>query len=181
MVEEKKKGEKQLSDFNYLETLEGFSLKLLDTLSAEIDGIDKFLERDRNRFMLIRIPIIILGISLPFVVAMQSAHPNLLFIALISSVIALLVAILTGLDSFFRYGENWASMFNAKNEALCLVRQAAIRLVKIQKFSDAEKIEEYEELIDELESGQEIIAKKHVQHVLEHIKEVSAAKLPVIK
>lgn len=159
---------------------------LNDLLSFEI----KKLEDNRNwinrhaifyktRFKSIRIPIIVLGITLPFLVALQSSYPNFIALAVTSSAIALSVAILTGLDGFYRYGDACAEELSILPEFDLLTLEVLDKKTRLQRYnSTEERIGKTEELLDYLRSGLGNLLKKTSASSVEHVKEMAAAKIP---
>jgi len=119
-------------------------LKLMD---KEIDESKQKAEKYRKdalsfrtRFFILRIPIIVLGIILPFVIAFQASYPNIVFIVL-SSTIALLVAIFSGLDTFLKWGEVSAGYLSTSYSIQKILREFIDKKEKINLEVETNTIE----------------------------------------
>lgn len=88
-----------------LEEILGFFEGELDLVNWYSDWYKKHANHTKVKYLCLRIPLIVLGVIVPQLIAVQAMFddfPSLTFVAIAT---ATLVAILAGLDTFFHWGE----------------------------------------------------------------------------
>jgi len=135
-------------------------------------------QQAKIKYLVLRVPAIIIAVSLPQLIAIQPAYPNANFLPLITSILAGLLAILTALDTFFRYGDTYAEERACELAIYSLLRRTGDEMRKIENASSSEEgIQIAENLIASFRTEYEKIVGQAVSAFVDRTK-ASAAAVP---
>jgi hypothetical protein len=146
---------------DYLGTLKTHLDKELEQVRSHAKWYKESATKNKRRYYLFRIPVIVLGIVLPILVTIQSGGKALDLSSVFTIAISLLISILTSLDTFFQYGKSWADERTAELAMYKLLRKYDREKLKINSpvnikasIEIAEKVllllqQEYEEIVGE--------------------------------
>lgn len=130
------------------------------------------------KYLVLRVPAIIIAVSLPQLIAIQPAYPSATFLPVTTSLLAGLLAILTALDTFFRYGDTYAEERASELAIYSLLRRTGDEIRRIENASSSEEgIRIAENVITAFRNEYEKIVGQAVGAFVERTK-ASAASVP---
>lgn len=104
----------------------------VDRAVRQADWYKTHSRRIKTRYLSLRVPAIIIAVSLPQLIALQAAYPSITFLPMVASSLAALLAILTALDTFFRYGDTWVEERASELAIYALLRRTKDDRLKIE-------------------------------------------------
>lgn len=132
----------------------------------------------KRKYYYIRIPAIIIGVSLPPIIALQTTFNEVLYLPVVASLLALFGAIFTSLDTFLKYGETWAEENAAELAIYSLLRRYGDERLKInfaQNEDSAEKVAE--DILESFRNEYEQIVGQTVKAFTQRAKLAAAAQI----
>lgn len=160
----------KIEDSEHLKKLARYVDVSFEKAKAKSDYYKEHATKKRKQYLAIRVPLIVLSISLPYLVAMQSAYPAVILFTVSSPIIALLVAILAALDTFFRFGETWAEERAAQFAITSLIRRTRDKITFIESKSVEQAAMEIKKIHDEFRNEYEQIVGETLGSAVERIK-----------
>ncbi|RMH39263.1 MAG: DUF4231 domain-containing protein [Gammaproteobacteria bacterium] len=142
----------------YLNTLKSHLDKELEQIGAHAQWYHGQAAKSKTRYYLIRFPIILLSFALPFLLMLEVGKQGLSPFTVAASLVSLLVAALSTIDTFFGYGKTWLEERAAELALYRLKREYRTQRIGIDApHSVDEAIETAESLIDSLRNEYEQI------------------------
>lgn len=154
--------------------------KEIAQISSHAEWYKEHSQRTKRKYHVIRVPIIVLGILLPQLIAVQMVGPNG-NLSVATFITASVVAVLMGLDAFFRYGELWVEERGAELALYALKRKYRREMLRIELAPSPDKaIEIAETVIDSLRVEYEQVVGETVGTFVKRAKE-SASSQPTLR
>lgn len=166
-----------IEESEHLKKLAGYVDVSFEKAKAKSDYYKEHATKKRKQYLAIRVPLIVLSISLPYLVAMQSAYPAAIVFTVSSPIIALVVAILATLDTFFRFGETWAEERAAQFAITSLIRRTRDKITFIEAESVEQAAMEIRKIHDEFRNEYEQIIGQTIGSAMDRIKASATAKI----
>ncbi len=137
---------------------------IMQHFNAQMDQIDwysgwyqKHAWKLKTLYMSLRIPALVLGTMIPTMIVIQSVSGKNTVITVFTVVASMLVAILTTLDSFFRWGETYVEDKTAELALYSILRKYAAERVKFEADPQKQGVEEAKALLDALRAEFEAV------------------------
>jgi hypothetical protein len=138
--------------------------KILEYFEGELDRVSWYSEwykkharNQKIKYLSMRVPIIVLSVTVPQLVTLQSIHKENIFLTAITIISSTLVAVLSALDGFFRWGETYTDDKAAELALYGINRKYAAKRVEFDALPDEQKSEKAKALLDELRDEYEAV------------------------
>jgi hypothetical protein len=128
----------------------------LERVSWYADWYKQHAKKIKVKYLSLRIPLIVLGVIVPQLVALQALYDSVPLLTVVAIVTATLVAVLAGLDTFFRYGELYVDDKAAELSLYAISRKyARERLTVTLELDPQLSLDKADALLDSLRNEYE--------------------------